>query len=247
MADKKIPVALQLYSIRDMIEDDIPGRLKELADMGYEGVEFAGYYGKQPAELRKMLDDCGLKCAGAHTGLDTLAPDQFDATVAMNKVLGHDLMIVPSGLCGDDMPASIAQAMDVYERCKAAGMRTGFHNHKGEFELVDGKTKLDHLFENTPDDFLVQCDIGWAAAAGADVPAFLRKYAGRLDTVHVKEYNADDPTAPVGEGIVDWPSTFEILEKETVCKWYVVELEAYKVNSMESARDCINNIRRLGR
>jgi sugar phosphate isomerase/epimerase len=145
------------------------------------------------------------------------------------------------------MSAGIAQAMEVYERCKAVGMRTGFHNHTGEFDLVDGKTKLDHLFEGTPDDFLVQCDIGWAAAAGADVPAFLRKYSNRLETVHVKEYNADDPTAPVGEGSVDWPTVFEILENETVCKWYVVELEAYKVNSMESARDCINNIRKVGR
>ena len=246
MADK-IPVALQLYSVRDMIEDNIPGRLKELADMGYAGVEFAGYYGLAPQDLKKMLDDCGLKCAGSHTGLGTLAPDQFEATVEMNKTLGNDRMIVPGELTSDDMPASIATAMDVYERCKAVGMRTGFHNHTAEFDLVDGKTKLDHLFENTPNDFLVQCDIGWAAAAGADVPAFLRKYSDRLETVHVKEYNADDPTAPVGEGSVDWKTVFPILEEETVCKWYVVELEAYKVNSMESARDCINNTRELGR
>ena len=247
MSGRKIPVALQLYSIRDMIEDDIPGRLKELADMGYEGVEFAGFYGLAPAELRKMIDDCGLKCAGSHTGLATLAPDQIEATGAMNEALDNDRLIVPGGLCSDDMQASVAQAMDIYGRCKAVGMRTGFHNHHQEFELVDGKTKLDHLFENTPDDFLVQCDIGWAVAAGADVPAFLRKYAGRVETVHVKEHDEENRAAPVGEGSVDWPTVFDILENETVCKWYIVEQEAYAVNSMESARDCINNIRKMGR
>ncbi|MFC1601526.1 sugar phosphate isomerase/epimerase family protein [Candidatus Sumerlaeota bacterium] len=247
MTEKKIPVALQLYSIRDMIEDDIPGRLKELADMGYDAVEFAGYYGLRPAELRQMLDDCGLKCAGSHTGLQTLAEDQFEATVEMNKTLGTDLMIIPGGLLGDDMSEAVDNAMKLYERCKAAGMRTGFHNHKGEFDMVDGKTKLDHLFENTPEDFIVQCDIGWAAAAGADVPAFLRKYANRLETVHVKEHSEQDPTAPVGEGVLDWPMVFDILEQETVCKWYTVEQEAYADNSMASAKDCINNLRKMGR
>ncbi len=247
MTDKKIPVALQLYSIRDMIQDDIPRRLQQLADMGYEAVEFAGYYDLQPAELRKILDDCGLRCAGAHTGMDSLSEDAFDATVEMNRTLGNDMMIVPGGLLGDDMKEAIDNAMILYERCKAAGMRTGFHNHTGEFDMVDGKTKLDHLFENTPDDFIVQCDIGWAAAAGADVPAFLRKYANRVETVHIKEHNDDDPTSPVGEGIVDWPTVFDILENETTCKWYTVEQEAYAVNSMESVKNCIDNIRKMGR
>ncbi len=244
---KKIPVAIQLYSLRDVIGDDVPGTLKALAEMGYEGVEFAGYYGLAPAELRSMLDDCGLKCAGSHTGLQTLTPENFDETVAMNKALGTERMIVPGGLPFDDRSKLIDTAMDILERCKAVGMRTGFHNHSGEFDVVDGVTHLDYLFGNTPDDFLVQCDIGWAACAGADVPAFLRKYAKRLETVHVKEHNDENRSAPVGEGIVDWPTVFNILEQETVCEWYIVEQEAYAVGPMESARDCINNIRDMGR
>ena len=247
MVEKKIPVALQLYSVRDVIGGDVPGTLKAIADMGYEGVEFAGYYGLKPDELRGMLDDCGLICAGSHTGLPTLADDMFDETVEMNKVLGTDRMIIPGGLPMSKTEKAIEMATDIYDRCKAAGMRTGFHNHVAEFKMVDGKTQLDRLFENTPDDFLVQCDIGWATAAGADVPAFLRKYAKRLETVHVKEHKENVPTAPVGEGVVDWPLMFDILEKETAVQWYIVEQEQYAVNSMASAKDCIDNIRKMRR
>lgn len=247
MSGKKIPVGLQLWSVRNVIKDNVAAGLKEIADMGYEAVEFAGYYDLKPAELRKMLDDCGLKCAGSHTSLKMLEEDAFDATVEMNKTLGTDMMIIPGGLLKtDDMAEAIDKALSIHERCKAVGMRTGFHNHAPEFDLVDGKTKLDHLFENTPDDFIVQCDIGWATVAGADVPAFLRKYADRLETVHVKEYNPDVETAPVGEGIVDWPATFDILERETTCKWYVVEHEKGD-DPMASCRQCIDNIRAMGR
>lgn len=247
MAEKKIPVALQLYSVRDVIADDVGGTLKAVAEMGYEGVEFAGYYGLKPVELRAMLDDCGLVCAGSHTGLYMLTDDTFDETVEMNKALGTDRMIIPAGLPTSNMKAAIEMAMAIYERCRAAGMRTGFHNHTGEFKVVDGVTKLDHLFANTPDDFLVQCDIGWATAAGADVPALLRKYANRLETVHVKEHSENDPTATVGEGVVDWPTIFDILEKETAVQWYIVEQEQFAVNSLASARDCIDSIRKMGR
>ena len=248
MGEKKIPVALQLYSVRDVIAGDVPGTLKAIAAMGYEGVEFAaGYYGLTSVELRGMLDDCGLVCAGSHTGLPMLADELFDATVEMNKALGTDRMIIPGGLPMSKIEKAIEMAMGIYDRCKAAGMRTGFHNHVAEFKVVDGKTQLDRLFENTPDDFLVQCDIGWATAAGADVPAFLRRYASRLETVHVKEHKKNAPAAPVGEGEVDWPVVFDILEKETAVQWYVVEQEQYEVDSMASAKDCIDNMRQMGR
>ncbi len=247
MREKKIPVALQLYSVRDVIAEDMRGTLKAVADMGYEGVEFAGYYGFTPAELRAMLDDCGLVCAGSHTGLHMFADDLFDETVEMNRSLGTDRMIIPTGLPFKNIAAAIETAMQVYDRCKAAGMRTGFHNHVAEFKVEDGMTRLDRLFAGTPDDFLVQCDIGWATAAGADVPAFLRKYASRLETVHVKEHSENMPTATVGEGVVDWPSVFDILEKETAVQWYIVEQEQYAVTSLTSARDCIDSIRKMGR
>jgi sugar phosphate isomerase/epimerase len=243
---KKIPVGIQLYSVRTEMPKDVAGNLKKLAKMGYQGVEFAGYYDLKPDVLRKMLDDAGLKCAGAHTGLNTLEGDAFEKTVAMNKALGTDRMIIPHADM-KDYANVIKRINAIYTRAKAAGMRLGFHNHTGEFALLDGKTYFDLIFEQTPQDFLAQIDIGWAFAAKQDVPALLRKYAKRIETVHVKEFKTNDRKAPVGEGEVKWPPIFDLMEKETSVQWYIVEQEDYMIGPMESAQACIDNIRKMGR
>jgi sugar phosphate isomerase/epimerase len=246
MTDNRVPVAIQLYSLRTIIPEDVPGSLQKLADMGYEGVEFAGYYGLHGDELRTMLDDCGLRCAGAHTAFPTLEGDAFEETVAINKAIGNDRLIIP-GANLEELSATIDKMNAVHERARSVGMRAGYHNHVKEFEAEGGTTKFARIFSETPDDFLVQLDIGWAAAAGQDVAALLREYGRRIETVHVKEHNSQDKTAVVGEGEVDWSSVFDILEGETGVKWYVVEQEQYAVGPMESAQGCLENIRKLGR
>ena len=246
MPKNKIPVAIQLYSLRDVAPKDVPGTLRKVAAMGYEGVEFAGYYYLDGAALRKMLDDCGLRCAGAHAGLEALEGDAFEKTVAMNKILGNDRLIVP-GVDLQNLSKTIIRLNAAHVRAKARGMRVGFHNHTHEFDLEDGVTKFDRIFSKTPADFLAQVDIGWAACAGQDVPAILRKYSKRIETVHVKEFSPNNPKADVGEGSVKWPAIFEILEKETSVKWYIVEQEQFAIGPMESAKTCIENIRKLGR
>lgn len=246
MSVKRIPVAIQLYSLRDVAPKDVPGTLREVARMGYEGVELASTYNLPGPELARMIADCGLKVAGAHVGLKRLEGDAFETSVAMNKALGNDLLIVPWDDM-KDMPGLIARLNAVHARAKAAGMRVGYHNHAQEFEKLNDVTKFDLIFAGTPPDFVVQLDIGWAAHAKQDIPAILRKHAKRLETVHVKEYSPTNPTAAVGEGSVDWKSLFPILEQETAVKWYVVEQEKYAVGPMESAKTCIDNIRKMGR
>jgi len=95
----KIPVGLQLYSVRADCGRDLPGTLEAVAKMGYEGVEFAGYYGRSAKDLRKLLDDNGLKCCGTHTQLDTLLGDNLAPTIEFNKTLGNKYLIAP-GLPG---------------------------------------------------------------------------------------------------------------------------------------------------
>ncbi len=246
MTKSRIPVAIQLYSLRDVAPLDVPGTLRKIAEMGYQGVEFAGYYNLEGAVLRKMLDDCGLRCAGAHTGLDGLEGDAFEKTVAMNKILGNDRLIVP-WVDLKNLSQTIDRLNAAYVRAKKCGMRVGFHNHAEEFVIENGVTRLDRLFSETPADFLVQLDIGWATCAKQDVPAILRKYSKRIESVHVKEFSSDNPKAAVGEGTVKWPEIFDVLEKETVVKWYVVEQEQYAIGPMESAKTCIDNIRKMGR
>lgn len=243
---KKIPVAIQLYSLRDVMPKDVPGNLRKLAAMGYQGVEFAGFYNLPGPALRKMLDDCGLRCAGSHTGLDALEGDVFEKIVAINKALGNNRLIIP-GADLENLSKSIERMNAAHARAKTCGMRVGYHNHTREFELDKGETRLARIFAATPADFLVQLDIGWAACAAQDVPALLRTYAKRIETVHVKEFSSTNKAAVVGEGQVKWPPIFDIIEEETAAQWYIVEQEQYAVGPVESVRDCIDNIRKMGR
>ncbi|MEI8243494.1 MAG: TIM barrel protein [bacterium] len=246
MAAKRIPVAVQLYSLRTVAPQDVPGTLRAVAGMGYEGVELAGYYNLTGEQLRRMLDDCKLRCAGSHVGLDALEGEAFDKTVAMNQALGTDRLIVP-GVDLENLDRTIERLNAAHVRARQHGMRLGFHNHTREFDLLDGQTKFDRIFAATPADFLVQLDIGWATAAAQDVPAILRKYARRIETVHVKEFSPDRRSAVVGDGAVKWPPLFDILEQETAIAWYVVEQEEYTVGPVESVRECLGNIRKMGR
>lgn len=242
----RIPVAIQLYSLRDVAPNDLAGTLQKVAAMGYQGVEMAGYYNLSGRALRELLDHAGLRVAGAHTGLESLEGEAFENTVAINRELGNDRLIVP-GADLSDLPRLLDRLNAAHRRARACGMRAGFHNHTDEFKEVGGKTILEHIFSSTPDDFLVQLDIGWATAARQDVPAFLRRYARRIESVHVKEYHPTLKTAAVGEGTVNWPALFDVLEQETAVKWYVVEQEAYAVGPLESAKTCIDNLRKMGR
>jgi sugar phosphate isomerase/epimerase len=244
MKSKKIPVGIQLYSLRDVMPKDVPGTLRKVAKMGYEGVEFAGYYNLSGNELRKMLDDCSLACMGSHTGLDTLEGDAFEKTVETNKALGTDLLIVPWDDL-KDVPKLIDRLNAVYQKAKECGMRAGYHNHAREFEMAEGQTFFDRIFAATPPDFLVQLDIGWAAHAGQDVAAILRKHNKRMVTVHVKESSRTNPAAAVGEGDVNWREVFKVTENKMNLRGYIVEQEKFAVGPLESAQTCINNIRAL--
>ena len=246
MSNKKIPVGIQLYSVGDAMAGDVSGTLSRLAEMGYEGVEFAGYHGLAGEEMRKLLDENGLKCAGSHVRFRLLEGDALEGTVATTRALGTDRLIIPSAP-HDDLDGTVRRMNAIHKRATDMGMKVGFHNHTSEFELIDGVTKFDRIFGETPEDFLVQLDIGWACAAGQDVIALLRRYAKRIETVHIKECHPEDTTAVVGEGKVDWPAVMDVLEAETAVQWYLVEQEQFAVSSMDSVKGCIENIRKIGR
>src|SRR5207249_4850098 len=136
---RKIPFALQLYSVRNECAKDLPGTVRAVARMGYKAVEFAGYHGRDAQTLRKMLDDVGLKCCGTHIGLDTLLGDNLPKTLEFNHVLGNPFLIVPS-LPGKYTKSrqSWEEAADLFgelaDKAKPHGMRVGYHNHNIEFK-----------------------------------------------------------------------------------------------------------------
>ena len=248
---KKIPLGLQLYSVRNDCGKDLPGVLEAVGKMGYEGVEFAGYYGRTAAHLRKLLLDNGLKCCGTHTHLNTLTGDALNGTVEFNKTLGNKFLIVP-GLPGANRAS--AQALidtgklftELAAKVKDQGMRVGYHAHGGDFKKFDGKTGWDLIFGNAAADVVMQLDIGNCIGGGGDPIAMLEKYPGRSATIHLKEHGGKRGAA-VGEGDVDWKTVFRICETTGGTEWYVVEQESYDCPPLESVRRCIENLRKMGK
>ena len=247
----QIPIALQLYSIREACQEDFPGTLKAVAEMGYEGVDFAGYYGYDAAEIRKMLDDLGLRVAGCHTALTTLMGDQLKETVEFNRILGNRYLIMP-GLPEERRSSRAAWREtaelfnDIAAQLEPEGMYTGYHNHHVEFTPYDdGMTPWDVFFSNTTERVVMQIDVGNALHGGGDPIAYLRRYPGRALTVHLKEYAVDKDKVILGEGDVDWDAVFEEVERQGVTEWYIVEQENYPYPPLESVRRCLDNLKRM--
>lgn len=248
-----IPIALQLYSVRDACAEDFPGVLAKVAEMGYDGVEPAGYHGASAEDLARMLDDNGLRMAGTHIGLDTLLGDELEKTVEFNAVVGNRFLIVP-GLAPEYKESSDAwkRTADIFngiaERLRPHGMFTGYHNHHTEFgPMDDGGVPWEIFFDNTDDAVVMQADTGNAAAGGGDVIQYIEKYPGRARTVHLKEYAADDDKAVIGEGDIDWKRCFELSESVGGTEWYIVEQESYAHPPMECVKVCLENLKKMGK
>jgi sugar phosphate isomerase/epimerase len=250
-AEKKIPIALQLYSLRDIAGKDVPGTIEAVAKMGYQGVEFAGYHGMQAEELRKILDQNGLVCCGTHTGLDTLLGDSLKNTIEFNKILGNRFLIVP-GLPATNV-SSLAALIDTAKlftdlaaKVKGSGMKVGYHAHGGDFKPVADRIPWEVLFGNAGPDVLMQLDIGNTMGAGADPIAMLKKFPHRSATIHLKEHGGP-AGAVVGEGDAPWQEVFSLCETTGDTEWYIVEQETYSDSPLESVKRCLENLRKMGK
>lgn len=252
MSTKRVPIGLQLYSVREECAKDLPGVLSAVAHMGYEGVEFAGYYGYSASDLRAMLDDLGLACCGTHIGLDTLDGDELPKTVDFNRTLGNPFLIVP--WLSEDRRSSRTALLAtaglfnrIAERLAPEDMRVGYHNHHFEFEPLDGELPWDTFFGNTVEEVIMQFDTGNAMHAGAQAAPFLRRYPGRATTVHLKEYSRGNDQALIGEGDTNWQEIFDLCETVGQTQWYIVEQESYAYPPLECVDRCLKNLRNMGK
>ncbi len=246
-----IRIALQLYSVRDDCARDLSGTLETVADIGYEGVEFAGYYGRSAGELRDLLDGLGLAVAGSHISIDSLLGGRRSITICFNRVLGNKYLIVP-GL-PEHMRGSKAAWIrvarvfnEIAERLKPEGMRVGYHNHMVEFRPIDGETAWDVFFSSTTPEVVMQLDVGNAMRGGLsieDVFDVIRRYPGRLKTIHLKEFSRVNEKALIGEGEVDWPELIDLCRRIGGTEWFIVEQETYPYPPLESVKRCLANLR----
>jgi len=256
----KLPIALQLYSVRHDLARDLRGTLQAVADMGYEGVEFAGPPQHEASELRDLLEELGLACCGWHTPFNLVQEDTLADTVAFHKALGNHRVIVPG------IPAELRQTRADWQ--KIAGvfntladklgpqdMVTGYHNHHVEFTSLDGELPWDTFFGNTDPRVIMQIDTGNAFYGGGDFVAMLGRYPGRAGTVHLKPYSKsageEDPNAGfrpvIGEDEVPWDEVFGLCEETGGTQWYIVEYESDAFPPLEAVDRCLKALRTMGK
>ena len=248
MAD--IPIALQLYSIREEMAKDVPGTLTRVAEMGYDGVEFAGFFEHEPEELGALCDDLGLGLAGAHIQVDAIAEFALQVTIDSMIKLGNPYIVVPG------LPEEMRDSVDAWkntayyfstavEKVNQQRLKLGYHNHAHEFQPMDGEIPWDIFFENVSENVFGQLDVGHVIRAGQDPVLYLKKYPGRSTTVHVKDFHPEREDILLGEGVADWDIIFDLCETTGGTEWYIIEQETYPVPPMEAVETCLATAKQM--
>ena len=244
---KKIPVGLQLYSLRNECKKDLPGMLAAVSKIGYKGVEFAGYHGRTAKDLRQMLDDNGLVACGTHTPYESVLGDKLPETVEFNRVIGNKFLIVPwmTGKTKQEWLDKATLFNEIAAKLKAEKMWIGYHAHAHDFQKFDGESAWDLFFGNTKPEVIMQLDTSNCCEGGADPVAVLKKYPGRARSIHIKA-NGGGPEAVIGEDKVDWKAVFQFCETKGKTQWYVVEHETSK-DPLDAVRRNFEALRTMGK
>jgi sugar phosphate isomerase/epimerase len=194
---KKIPVGLELYSVREEYTRNLAGTVTAVAKMGYEAVEFwAPYYDWTPAQakdVRKLLDDLGIKCHSTHNSGTAVTPEGLKKAIELNQIIGSKYIIqasAPPARSIDDWKQLASKLTSFSAQLKPLGMATGYHNHQVEWRPLEGQRPMDVLAANTPKDVVLQFDIGTCVEVGADPIAWINANPGRIKSVHCKDWGA---------------------------------------------------------
>ena len=190
---KKFKVGLQLYSVRGSMANDFEGTLTAVRDMGYEYVEFAGYFNKTSDEIKNTLDRLGLKCVSVHQRLEFFDDDPV-GKINYLKNFGVKYVVVPwhdkDKLAGGPGWADTVEKFTKYAKLfREHGMVLGYHNHDFEFEKFEGKYLHDYIFEAIGSDLIVpELDTCWVRYAGLHPEEKIREFSGKVDIVHLKDF-----------------------------------------------------------
>src|SRR5437764_8441546 len=234
-----LQVALQLYTVRDETKRDFVGTLRRVAEIGYPGVEFAGYGNLTSQEMSALLAETGLRAVSTHIGLDALQDEHLDASIRYCQDIGCSNIVLPS-LANEWRTREGIQALAprlnaIGQRCREHGITFAYHNHDFEFTRVDGIYLLDYLIQATdPSLVKIELDVYWAAYAGVDPVSYLQTLADRVALIHLKDMAGDRSMTEVGKGILDLPHICEFARVHGL--WGIVENDHPQIPSLESAR-----------
>jgi sugar phosphate isomerase/epimerase len=248
-----LPLAVQLYTLRNETAKDFAGTLKKVAEIGYKGVELAGYGNlKSAADARKALDDAGLVVCAAHTVIEQLESD-LDRVLDDARVLKHKTIVCPwmpeeRRQNADGWKQAAASLTKIGQTCQQRGFTFCYHHHSFEFTRFGGKSGMDILLENAdPQAVKLELDTYWLAHGGEDPVAFIRRTAGRVAMLHVKDMadGAERRFAPVGEGTLKFGPILQAAAKAQV-QWAIVEQDnCYDTPPLEAVKTSFRNLRKI--
>jgi len=234
------PLALQLYTLRQRSAENFFGVLREVAEIGYAGVELAGLFDHKVEEVRKVLDDLGLICASSDH--PPVTAENLSQAVDFAGALGCTLFM--GGWNRDDWQTldGVKRAADAYQQANELlephGIRLCYHNHWWEMHEIDGKLALEHFLELAPAAW-AQMDVYWASNFGkVDVPALLTKWSARVPMLHIKDgpLVEGEPHTAVGAGKMDIPACIAAASEETL-EWLIVELDECAGDMTQAVRE----------
>jgi sugar phosphate isomerase/epimerase len=254
---RKVPIGIELYSVRDELAKDMPGTLRTVAIQGYEVVEFFNPYftdwtPQTAKDARKVMDDSGIKCNSTHNNTPSFTADGLKKAIELNQIIGSRNIMMAQGpriTTLDGWKALGEQLTAVSEQLKPLGMGTGYHNHAQEWPLLEGKRPMDVLAASSSKDVTLQFDVGTCVQAGQDPVAWINANPGRIRSIHCKDWGAGQGrgyAVAFGEGDCPWLKIFEAAEKSGGVEYYLIEQEqSPQGQQFQMAEHCMANWKKL--
>jgi sugar phosphate isomerase/epimerase len=248
------PVGLELYTVRDALEKDLMGTIRGVAQMGYTLVEFYSPYYKwtaqQAGDVRKLLDELGMRCLSTHNSSDALAASGLQKAIDLNQVIGSKYIVMasPGTVTGTDGWKGVADRLNAAaERLAPLGMAAGYHNHGPEWKAVEGKRPMDILAAATTKNVALQFDVGTCVAAGADPVAWITANPGRIKSMHCKDWAPGKNYGVLfGDGVSPWAKIFAAAESAGGIEYYLIEQEEGPADEqMKRAEACLANWKKM--
>lgn len=254
---RKVPIGLELYSVRGELSRDLPNTLKTVAKLGYEVVEFYSPYFNWKApyakNVRTQLDDLGLRCYSTHNGFESFGtPENLAHAIELNQILGARYIVLasaPGGTNGVDGWKKLCEKLTVaVEQLEPHGLGAGYHNHHAEWaKLETGQSIMEVIAANTPKQFVLQLDVGTCEEAGADPVAWVKANPGRIKVMHMKDWapggqgEGKGYRVLFGEGVTKWKELVAAAESTGGVEYFLIEQEGSRFSEFETVKKCLEN------
>jgi sugar phosphate isomerase/epimerase len=256
------PPGLQLWTVMDLCQNDLPGTLKQVSALGYKDVELPGYFGRTPQQITVLLKENGLRSTSVHffpadwTNWRQAWPQFVHDVAAVGATYATFPMFHPNLEAGQFAKAA-GTLNELARECEKGGVQFAYHNHNYDFRPQGNEPGLDYFIQNTdPKLVKFEMDCYWVVEAGYDPVHYLKKYPGRIALLHIKDRVPGFPTSTtlgdaalhttsVGKGNIKWIPIFEAAEKSGVKQYYVEQENNFMTPKFESIKLSIDYLKQL--